>query len=807
MNENADFLDKALRELSFRVPTGIVDLKNPQQLSIFLQIMNEMDMGEIGFGLIENLREEDKAFQNPILNKTVKYKDKDGEEKEGLVGNLLRLQKDTEGRKAAEKLLPTDLEKRKEVLRDLGDEGQGGRDTNKEKEIEKGKEEGEDEGETPETGTSLSPTTKGGSAYVASLPVDDPAHQSATVYPVGGGYYSDTPDGEPKYKKIDETAITGVTTKGTTVKLEPVDSEEADEERKKKVREGVPEKRRKDVDNFKGRHDTIRDLLSDEENELLDEAYWYMEVLYSENTSDEEKEAAAKWLVENLGLSTNSNGRKAYIEKLKGKRKIWSGRNGINASEFLASTVSEWVPLKQSKVNQAKKGLSTASKPEYGKENKSSPNDEGVQSLFKDPTFDGIEEKDKSVVGPKDENGNIKRPSSEHSMEYLEQSVNSPSLNRTIKTAQRLADEGQIDQKFVDSLKAHKERLQQILKDYPIPSKEASDAILESYRQLMEELHKIDEDMAPAILKNMTESALYEIELAKGDEVYLPASPTFPAGDKIVVDKDGAGLERVGLISIKFGVYGRSYGCPANFSAISRLHPDSEKRGTTGNYVGEPGATLIVKDELIKGETTEESIEKTKNYLKSRLDEVGLGDVFSDEELDEIARLVTELREYIERVQEELKGVVPKSVQMEKLYKKIESKRNEIGQKLGKLVSKEKMDRIIGPKNSSGFMKRDGSVPAESLLGAVEIGNNIRTSGGYGITHAVASFSDTDGAQFINKEGSDNPDDYSLIVRANYTDGRAGGGIQGTTASDTDTTHTIEDDGTVIDSEGKVEEI
>jgi hypothetical protein len=68
----------------------------------------------------------DKNFSNPVLNKVIKYKNDKGEDKEGVVGNLLRLAKDTPGRQAAEKVLPKDgTPERKSINKSLGSEKDG----------------------------------------------------------------------------------------------------------------------------------------------------------------------------------------------------------------------------------------------------------------------------------------------------------------------------------------------------------------------------------------------------------------------------------------------------------------------------------------------------------------------------------------------------------------------------------------------------------------------------------------------------------------------------------------------------------
>jgi hypothetical protein len=99
-------------------------------------VLNEMGLSHIKDTLIENLltekgktpekiKEADKNFTNPILNKKVNYKAKDGSDKEGIVGNLLRQPEGTPARDAAEKMLPPEgSEERDSLNKELGGEGQ-----------------------------------------------------------------------------------------------------------------------------------------------------------------------------------------------------------------------------------------------------------------------------------------------------------------------------------------------------------------------------------------------------------------------------------------------------------------------------------------------------------------------------------------------------------------------------------------------------------------------------------------------------------------------------------------------------------
>jgi hypothetical protein len=69
---------------------------------------------------------DDKNFSNPALNKKIKYKNSKGKDTEGIVGNLLRLPKDSAGRIAAEKTLPNDgTPERKSINKSLGSEKGG----------------------------------------------------------------------------------------------------------------------------------------------------------------------------------------------------------------------------------------------------------------------------------------------------------------------------------------------------------------------------------------------------------------------------------------------------------------------------------------------------------------------------------------------------------------------------------------------------------------------------------------------------------------------------------------------------------
>jgi len=151
MNMNlSELINEILSEWAYRVDDGQPNPKNKKHLAQLSIVLSEMGLSNIKDELFENITEADKNFKNAILNKEIPYKGADGTQKKGIVGNLLRLPKDSPGRVAAEKLMPPEgSEERDSAMQDLGSEKDGkstGGDKEKGKEDEKGKEGGEEKG-------------------------------------------------------------------------------------------------------------------------------------------------------------------------------------------------------------------------------------------------------------------------------------------------------------------------------------------------------------------------------------------------------------------------------------------------------------------------------------------------------------------------------------------------------------------------------------------------------------------------------------------------------------------------------------
>jgi hypothetical protein len=219
MNKQA-LIEELIDDLCLLSNDGLPDMKSSEALSYISEFFTSKGMGEVGMNLIQNLTESDQ-FQNPALNKVIQYKTVNGEDAEGKVGNLLRRPKEEDAHQKALKALGGEgSDTYKKAMDDLGGENQPERDIEKEKEK---KEEPAGEApakEEPPKPSAFDPNTSGGRDYLEGLPDNDPAKPDSmksdsektlsaggVVYSVGGGYYADSPGGEPKYKEPTDESI------------------------------------------------------------------------------------------------------------------------------------------------------------------------------------------------------------------------------------------------------------------------------------------------------------------------------------------------------------------------------------------------------------------------------------------------------------------------------------------------------------------------------------------------------------------------------------------------------------------------
>ena len=88
----SQLINEIVSEWAYRVNDGMPDVKNPTHIKELGIVLSEMGLSSVKKEIINVLTEaEEGGFKNPALNKKIRYKNDKGEDKEGIVGNLLRL--------------------------------------------------------------------------------------------------------------------------------------------------------------------------------------------------------------------------------------------------------------------------------------------------------------------------------------------------------------------------------------------------------------------------------------------------------------------------------------------------------------------------------------------------------------------------------------------------------------------------------------------------------------------------------------------------------------------------------------------
>ena len=567
------FISDLITEVSYRTNEGVIDFNNPTHIDILSEVLDELGLSEIKSELFNNLFEAGEQTLDP--------KEKEKVKQMGLVW------KGQGWGKEDEEGIQYKVAKGKLVPFERGTTG---------------------DGEQP-AANSLKAGTKGGDAYIDSLPDGDPANPNDTT--------NDSENGEPTETKFSEDDT-------------------------------------KTIDGFKARVEksTMSTEAKAEANQLIEK----LSVIFDKSKSKEE----VMNTLSDMKISVSSNRKKLYLDDMRkyggGLYKILG--DGTKGAISAINKIAEYMELPEDD-NKMSIEIEAAAKPDLGSQNIRSVykknsrgftdeiDDPNVEKLFQTPPLDRIDTtKFKSLFGPTDDNGNLLSPSSKHSKEYLKFSIkNNVSVDNTIKVLEKYASEGKLSPDLANSVKAHKQRLNDILEGMEIPSEEAANAVDESYARMFDELMKQNQDLASRMLKQFAEMRLYDSEIAKGDEAYLPGDGSFPAGDKLVF-KDGAGgTERVSFVSVKYGKSGDVYGCPANSKALQTLHPDKNKRNRQGQYIGEAGYTLAINDELVSDKET------TKSTIKSMIGEMpDIQGVFSEEEIDKISDVVTQTKDRVNQL-------------------------------------------------------------------------------------------------------------------------------------------------------------
>jgi len=474
----------------------------------------------------------------------------------------------------------------------------------------------------------------------------------------------------------------------------------------------------------------------------------------------------AEQLVEKFKLSQNPNGKKLYVGIIAGNGRKILGEGNALVNE-LSEVLNKFVPLKElgNKSKKAQDKLAGASKPGLKTIRKSEDDDPGVKKLFSNPPYDRLKERFHQVFGPIDNKGNLLRPSSKYSTEYFRQSVSeNESLDNTIEVLKELESQGIASPGVRKSLERHKKRMQDIAKNFNnMKPEERRAAVEQSYSDMAREMHNADPDMARGLMKNMAEMALYDSELAGGDEVYLPSDGSFPSADKMRVDRDGKGVvEKVAGVSVKFGKNGAVYGFPGESSQYQKFHPDEDKRTHMRNRVGHKGHALGVRDDLIQN----------KSKFNKMLKESGLSETIKNPEV--VRTKLLEIQEKINKLRSQVEDENGKYTKKDlvKIRKQLEEANKEAIDVLNENVDVEKLEEIMGKANAREFMK--GGAHAINIIAMASV---LNTSDGLSVLEHNHQTIDKDGLHSETDKGTANLKDWDLKFRG--FDNRGGGLICG----------------------------
>ena len=500
-----------------------------------------------------------------------------------------------------------------------------------------------------------------------------------------------------------------------------------------------------------------------------------------------EKQKLARIMVDKYGLERNSSGTKVYVKGLSYEaRKILGmgnkkGTSGVDAiRDTIENALGEPLPG-EVKAKDPKQIVTNTSKPELGKESivhqdDDSPVGEMIKNIFSAKIFEGLPDATKQMFVPTDsKTGEPLVPSNEHSLETLKFSVkNNQSIQKTIDVLENELEGEGVSPKIRESMTAHKDRMNNLIngEDPPgleVPSDEARDYVKNSYAKMAEECYAESPSLTNGMMKNLAEMALYDSEIAGGDECYLPSDGSFPGGDKIKKEMGNSGVERVSSVSVKWGSTGKygSFGFPGECGQYQKYHPDQSYRDRMHSRPGDDGYDLGVKDELIDNDTE----------MNKLFEESGLADCMTDR--DGAINAIREMKNYVSSEKNRI-GYVQNAAQAKKqgkptaknqmigIRKGIRAKNKELGQQLAKSVDYDCMRKNLGKDNAD--LMTGG--PLELINGLTMCGT-LKTSNGLpALEHNHQEIKD--GKMVMETEkGSTNPKLWKFSFRA--FDDRGGG--------------------------------
>jgi hypothetical protein len=816
-------IDKLVRELSYRV--GIPNIHNKEHQSIMSEILSEWGEYDVKQTIFEFLTNED---------------DTEGEDKQySHIGAGIYVKKGDEKKDNAQKYKKDDSGSIKPISDDEYDKTKSSQGDDGEKAASNTDQNQQGGGSNDEKGNQEEPKTNafsgdGGDEYKKNLPDGDPAKKKK----------------DASSSKSDEKQIMKKLSKSQQSARRV--SKKINSEQLKSNDPNLSEEEIQHMDKFSNLTDEF--LNNDTSEERKREIAQQLKEDYDLKTNTETIDEDGNPKKVKLYIKKNYDGGKVprSIETSLGGGKSWSANDGMR---HLTNELNKYLD-DDNKVSTNSIGgksesalkveFEKAAKPSFkieGGETKrektrqnpitkgkrKDPNNPGydvngnpltitdplVSQIFEKNTALGdLKESMHSLEGPADADGNmIPCDSPENKRKHYDFLINNnDSFDKVKQQSQKYINDPNVSEsdkeKFrniVKSIDSYKEEMNKLKNE--IPSEEAEKKVQELNRKLMIDIHESHPDIASGMAKQFAENALVTQEIAAGDEVYMPSNGSFPGGDKIVVTRNGAKMEAVAGVSVKFGRSSKQteiYGFPGESQSMARFAEPERKSDETdeefqarkedirtrnGKYVGQDGYLFGVRDDIVKD----------KDKFDKILEQSGMNEVVTDSE--KLHKLNNEIHSEVERWMKEQRDKTPppteKSIRIG-LQKHIKGwmKKNNIQNRFEECIDRTKLTKsLTGTDDGNYTTKGDeerkhsnanlasGCNPLE-FMGMTSFASSVKEGKGMpSLLWNHQSYEDNDYQSATTDPGDTDMTDLSnwgFSSRLFVTSGRQGGGILAT---------------------------
>jgi hypothetical protein len=434
-------------------------------------------------------------------------------------------------------------------------------------------------------------------------------------------------------------------------------------------------------------------VLNKDEKEVFNDFKNDVTKFYTAKNDDQKANIAAK-MVQKYQLSASPNRQKLYFgiwaNRPDAKKILGQGGIAVKLLNDLEKATGGKLGGSEGAAKDIPTLITKAAKPDL-KDKSKAANDPLVKTLFQSEPLSFLEPKFYEVHGPLGKDGKlIGQSGGKNAPLYFQHSVrNNTSLDETMKVLKTI--EPAISPEVRKGLEAHKVEMLRIATEMKIPSKEASQAVGNSYARMAQAIAtNSDEKVTGALMKQFAEMALYDTEIAAGDECYLPSAGNFPSGDKIKITRKGTKVERVASVSVKYGLTGGkfgNFGFPGETAQYQKYHPDPSYRNRNASHPGDNGYIMGIKDTLI---------DDPKQFAKMIKDS-GFKGICSD--VNELYQIAKECKKVIGTLRAKIKPAG--FADMVSHLKEVKAINDRYTKRLSKIINIDAMEEKFGYDNAS----------------------------------------------------------------------------------------------------------